>query len=98
MAWTAPHTYVVGETVDDVLLNADLRGNMLFLSTHAHSGAAGDGASVLAGVDSITLDHISDPSAPGAGKLILYVKAGSPYIRDGAAGGATALSLVTHTH
>ncbi len=98
MAWTAPRTWTDDEVVTAAMLNAHLRGNMLFLSTHQHSGAAGDGASVLAGVDSVTFDHISDPAAPGAAKTILYTKTGAPYIREGAAGGATALSLVGHTH
>ena len=98
MAWTAPHTYVVGETVDKALLDADIRDNLLFLSTHTHSGGAGDGSAELAGLDSITLDFITDPAAPGASKTILYAKATSLFMREGASGAATALSLATHSH
>ena len=58
MAWTAPRTWTDDEVVTAALLNTHLRDNMLFLSTHTHSGAAGDGNDELAGVDSMNFDFI----------------------------------------
>ena len=46
MAWTAPLTW--SETmVTASLMNTYIRDNFLALSTHTHTGAAGDGGSVL---------------------------------------------------
>ncbi len=47
MAWTAPRTWVVGETVTAALMNTHLRDNLTFLgSTHDHDGDSGDGATL----------------------------------------------------
>ena len=47
MAWTTPRTFVVGEIITAPILNTHVRDNLSFLSTHAHSGAAGDGSASL---------------------------------------------------
>ena len=86
MAWTGPRTWVVGELVDAAILNAHIRDNWTAWSTHVHGGSGGDGAIQLVGVDSINYDHISTPSAPGSGKLILYSKSGQPFFRNESAG------------
>lgn len=43
MAWTSPRTWVSGEVLTAALLNQQVRDNELVLSTHVHSGTAGDG-------------------------------------------------------
>ncbi len=46
MAWTAPLTW--SETmVTASIMNEAIRDNLLALSTHTHTGAAGEGSSVL---------------------------------------------------
>ena len=71
MAWTAPRTWVADEIVTAALLNAQLRDNALVLSTHAHTGAAGMGASTLSAVTMTSLatatfaDQSGNPSTNG---------------------------------
>ena len=53
MAWTAPKTWATDEIIlasGTGSLNEQIRDNMLQLSVHAHTGAAGDGSATLAGV------------------------------------------------
>lgn len=98
MSWSSPRTYAVGEIVSAAILNTDQKANLEALSTHNHSGTGGAGNDEMNGVDSVTYDHISDPSAPGSGKLILYAKSGGVFFRDGATGDVTQLSDENHTH
>ena len=73
MAWTNPKTWADGEIPDEDVLNTHIRDNMNALSTHSHSGAAGDGSATLSGVDSITTDDAgSTPSSPGSNKVIIF--------------------------
>ena len=71
MAWSAPRTWVADEIVTAALLNTELRDNLLVLSTHAHTGAAGMGASTLSAVSMTSLatatfaDQSGDPSTNG---------------------------------
>ncbi len=97
-AWTAPRTWVLNEVVTNSIMNTHLRDNQNAYSLHTHSGAAGDGNDELAGVDSISMDNIGDPSAPGASKTILYTATsdGRPKYRAGAGGSATELGDNTH--
>mgnify|MGYP001592239233 CR=1 FL=1 len=46
MAWTAPRTWVTSELVTAAIMNTHIRDNLLALSTHEHTGAAGAGARV----------------------------------------------------
>lgn len=65
-AWTAPRLWVAEEVVTAAILNVALRDNLLFLSTHAHGGAAGAGNDELSGVDSIAFDDLAaSPDAAG---------------------------------
>ena len=48
MAWTAPRTWADDEIVTTAYMNAQIRDNLLVLSTHAHGGSAGDGSATLA--------------------------------------------------
>ena len=75
MAWTAPKTWASGEVIvatGSGSLNEQIRDNLLALSTHTHSGSAGDGASTLnastsfSGIGTVTFsDQSSDPSVAG---------------------------------
>lgn len=74
MAWTAPKTWATDEVITASgtgSLNEQIRDNMNVVSTHAHSGSAGDGSATLtgvavSGVDSITFDdEAGDPSVNG---------------------------------
>jgi hypothetical protein len=61
MAWSTPRTWVAGELADEILLNLHIRDQLNFLSTHSHTGAAGNGNDELSGVDRITMDSIGNP-------------------------------------
>ena len=74
MAWTAPKTWSSDEVVIATgtgSLNEQIRDNLLVLSTHAHSGAAGNGASTLSavtftGIGTATFaDQSGSPSTTG---------------------------------
>jgi hypothetical protein len=63
MAWTTPRTYVALEIITHIVLNTDLRDNMMVLSTHVHDGSAGQGDDELTGIDFITFDDLmADPA------------------------------------
>ncbi len=93
MAWTTPRDWASGELVTHTLINQQLRDNLSALSLHTHSGAAGDGSSALADVDTVTFDHQgSDPSAPASGHGTVYFKSDGLYFRN-TGGSATRLAL-----
>jgi hypothetical protein len=93
MAWTTPRDWVNGELVTHTVMNQQIKDNMAVLSTHTHSGAAGDGSSALTSVDTVTFDHQgSDPSAPSAGHGSIYFKSDGLYFRN-TGGVATRLAL-----
>jgi hypothetical protein len=54
MAWTTPKTWADGDIPDAADLNTHIKANLDVLSTHAHSGAAGDGGAALAPVSTVT--------------------------------------------
>lgn len=98
MAWIAPRTYAVGETVTAAILNIDQRDNLLALSAHGHSGAAGDGGTTLGDLVKETFADAAAPSAPGASKTVIYTTSGRLRYRAGAAGVDTLISDENHTH
>jgi len=72
MAWTAPRTWADDELVTTAYMNAQIRDNMLALSTHTHGGSAGDGSATLAsgisfsGLATVTFaDQSGNPSVAG---------------------------------
>ena len=73
MAWTTPRdwTGISNDIVTAAMLNVDVRDNLLVLSTHAHSGAAGMGASSMSGLSLAALatltfaDQSANPDAAG---------------------------------
>ena len=97
MAWGTPSTFKTGDLVDDDTLNAQLKDNLNALSTHTHSGAAGDGSADLAGVDSIVIDSTSAPSSPSANDIIAWVD-GETLKMKKSDGTVQAFSLAGHTH
>ncbi len=98
MTYTAARTWVVGDKVTHTDLNEQIKANLDFLSTHQHSGAPGDGGTVFPGLDSVTNDDITTPSAPGANMIIVYTVSGVPSMRIGAAGAEVAITDENHTH
>ena len=99
MAWNNPVTWADGNIPDEDDLNQQIRDNMNALSTHTHSGAAGDGSATLSGVDSITTDDAgSTPSAAGSNKVIIFSEGGLLKMRAGASGSALTFSTTNHSH
>lgn len=98
MVWTNPATLSVAEMVDATYMNTTLRDNLLAVDQHTHSGAAGDGSAGLDGVDSVTLDDITTPAAPGADDTIVYAVAGKLKQRAGVAGSEEEFSVKGHSH
>jgi len=93
MAWSTPRDWSANELVTHTIMNAHIKDQFDALSLHTHSGAAGDGSSALADVDTITYDHQgSDPSAPASGHTTLYTKSDGLYYRA-YGGSATRLAL-----
>jgi hypothetical protein len=93
MAFSTPRDWASGELVTHTIMNAHVRDQFSALSLHTHSGSAGDGASALDNVDTITYDHQgSDPSAPSSGHGTVYFKSDGLYFRN-TGGTATRLAL-----
>jgi hypothetical protein len=86
MAYTNVPYVDVGTQITDTWLDTYVKANLDVLGAHTHTGATGDGTSALDNVDTITFDHITDPSAPASGHGTLYVKSGGVFIRQ--AGGS----------
>ena len=97
MAWTTPRTFTTGDSVDDDMLNAQIKGNLDVLGAHTHTGVAGDGNDDLAGVDSITVDSTSDPSSPASGKIAVWVD-GTTLKMKNSSGTVVTYSLEGHSH
>ena len=98
MAWTAPRTWAVGEMVTHTLLNTHIKDNLLALSTHAHSGAAGAGSTTRGNLVKATYTDASAPSAPGSGLTVLYAVSGRMHMRAGSSGADTPIQIATDLH
>jgi hypothetical protein len=98
MAWTTPATWTDGEIPDADKLNAQIKNNHLFLSTHTHSGVAGQGSASLAPTSLTLPNQGSDPDAPGSSKLIIYEQGDLLKSRAGASGAEKVYSTTDHTH
>ena len=97
MAWTTPRDWVANELVTHTIMNQQIKDNLTVLSSHTHSGAAGDGSSALSDIDTIIFDHQgSDPSAPASGHATVYMKSDGLYFRN-TGGSATRLALSSDT-
>lgn len=65
MAWGDIPKLVVGQMIDASWMNTYVRDNLIALSTHGHTGAAGDGSASLSSGDYFELDQggaLSDPA------------------------------------
>ena len=73
MAWTTPRdwTGISDNIVTAAMLNVDVRDNLTVLSSHSHTGAAGQGASSMSGLTLAALatltfaDQSANPDAAG---------------------------------
>ena len=69
MAWKTPRDWTAYETPTAAIMNADLRDQLNALSTHTHSGAAGDGSAttstsmLLPGVIAPATDTVNNGAA-----------------------------------
>ena len=97
MAWTTPSSYETGDLINAATLNAQIKGNLDVLTSHAHSGAAGNGAVALGALNTLTEASISAPSSPSAGNIILWVDGTTLKVKN-SSGTVTAISLEGHTH
>ena len=70
MAWTSPLTWT-SSMVTATIMNAQIKSNLDVLTSHAHSGAAGNGSSTLSGTTFTALgvvvvaDQSGSPSTAG---------------------------------
>ena len=108
MAWTTPRdwTGISNDIVTAAMLNVDVRDNLTVLSTHTHTGAAGQGGASMSGLTltalgSLTFADTENPDAAGemrrnGNDLLFY---GSSLVNltaaDASAGTASLRSLGT---
>lgn len=95
MTWP-PTKFQTGQMADDDFLNANWRDNLTDLDQNAHTGASGDGSAAL-NPDTVTIDSVSEPSTPAAGKLVIWVDGETMKVKD-SSGTVTVVSLEGHTH
>jgi hypothetical protein len=96
MAYSQTPTSKVGDMINAAWLNTYGRDNFNAQSSHAHTGALGDGSADI-NPDSVTLDSVSEPATPASGKLVLWVDTETAKVKD-SSGTVTAISLEGHTH
>jgi len=105
MAWTTPLTWT-SVMVTAAILNTHVKDDLLELSTHVHSGAAGEGSSTLAVLVLSAqnyfpfADQSGNPSTAGrlqrnGNNLMYYDSALKQLTGDAAAGTASARTLGT---
>ena len=72
MAWTDVPYVDVGTQITEAWCDTYIKANFDAISSHTHSGSAGDGSSNVDNVDT-TIDEQqgSEPSAPDAGHCIV---------------------------
>lgn len=92
MAWTNPSIRATGDVITSAIWNGDIINNLLFLSTHTHSGVDGQGSGSLGPLVLADFTTAAAPAAPGASKGRFYTVTGDrPGFRSGAAGSAEVL-------
>ena len=98
MPWTALSSLATGDLITETIWDNQIEGNLNFLSTHTHTGAAGMGSSSLGALVLADFTTAAAPAAPGASLGRFYVVTGDrPGFRAGVAGAAEELSVTTHT-
>ncbi len=101
MTFSVVATVEVGELLGIAYWNDNIQGNSEhFADDHDHGSADGGSLTLGAtgGLTSARFPDASDPSAPGAGKTVIYSKSGKTFQRAGASGSAEEFSVVGHTH
>ena len=98
MAWTTLANQATGDLITATIWNNlfGTSGNLSDLSTHTHSGSAGQGSTSLGNLVPVDFTTAAAPAAPGASLGRFYVVTGDrPGFRAGAAGGAEVLDTLT---
>jgi hypothetical protein len=98
MSWKEPKTWVDQETPTATDFNTEIRDNLNALSTHSHTGAAGDGSSTLDSVDHIDLDEGGALSTPASGHTRFAANNDGTLRIFPDGGSEKTLSDTTHTH
>lgn len=98
MAYSSPRTWVDQETPSAEDFNTQIRDNLNALSTHTHTGAAGDGSATLNSVDYIDLDEGGSLSTPASGHTRFAANNDGTlrYFAEGST--EKTVSDTTHTH
>ena len=105
MAWTAPITWL-STMVTNTIMNAQVKDNLLELSTHVHSGSGGEGSAtlsvlVLSAQNYFPFsDQSGNPSSAGVlqrngAELVYYDTALKQLTADAVAGTASSRTLGT---
>jgi hypothetical protein len=98
MSWKEPKTWVDQETPTATDFNTEIRDNLNALSTHSHTGAAGDGSATLDSVDHIDLDEGGALSTPAGGHTRFAANTDGTLRIFPDGGSEKTLSDTTHTH
>ena len=98
MAWSAPKTWVDQETPSADDFNTEIRDNLDALSTHSHTGAAGDGSATLGSVDYIDLDEGGALSEPASNHTRFAANTDGTLRYRANGGTEKTISDTTHTH
>lgn len=98
MTWSAPKTWADQDTPSATDFNTEIRDNLNALSTHTHSGAAGDGSSIFNSVDHIDFDEGGALSAPASGHTRVAANTDGTLRFRADGGSEKTLSDTTHTH
>jgi len=98
MAWSAPKTWVDQETPSADDFNTEIRDNLDALSTHSHTGAAGDGSATLGSVDYIDLDEGGALSEPASNHTRFAANTDGTLRYRANGGTEKTVSDTTHTH
>ena len=101
MTYSLPSTKITGDSAPASDWNTFVRANFMhFADDHDH-GSADHGSTALGatgGIVSIKFTDASAPSAPGAGKTLLYSVSGKMHQRAGASGDDEEFGISDHSH
>jgi hypothetical protein len=98
MAWANTVKQVVGDMVDSSYMNTYHRDRLDFLSTHGHTGAAGDGAAILTSLDYIDFDQQGALAEPATGHTRVAMNTGGTFRWRANGAAEKTASIVGHTH
>ena len=101
MTYNSVPTTTVGEMLEPTWWDDNIVDNMAPLADDHDHGSANHGSKTLGasgGLEYMRLTDGSDPAAPGAGKTVIYSKAGNLFQRAGASGSPEQIEITGHTH